>query len=77
MMLSETKGKLCCGLANLQCAGPILQNVSLCDRNCKLQTILKEGIVLNIFSFITQKNISKGFHGKKYLKLFKSLLSSG
>ena len=41
-----------------------LTNVSLCDRNCNLQTILKEGIVRNIFCFITQKNISKGFYGK-------------
>ena len=39
---------------------------------------LKEGIVLNIFYFITQNNIIlKRFHGKKYLKLLKSLLSSG
>ena len=39
-MLSERKRKLmCCWLANFQCTRPILQNVSLCDRNCNLQTI--------------------------------------
>ena len=64
MMLSERKRKFCAvWLANLQCTDPILQ-MYLCVTEIATCKQLKEGIVLNIFCFITQKNISKGFHGK-------------
>ena len=56
---------------------PSYKNVSLSDRTCNLQTIKRRYMVLNIFCFITQKNISKRVRGKNTLNFLSPCCHQG